>query len=208
MYSMKHLFLVAGIAIAVMMLTACGQDRRSTPNVEYAPNMYVSIPLEPYTQVEKNGIFKDSLNAQTPPAGTVPRAEGWYREEVYVPYPLPNTPEGYEASATYERPEIFACNDGSLERGKEAYTIFCGVCHGAQGDGKGSLVTSGKFGGVPSYLVPISQGGLLDLPDGKMYHSINWGKNSMGSYASQITPKQRWEVICYIRDLQAKATQQ
>ena len=37
------------------------------------------------------------------------------------------------------------------------------------------------------------------LPVGKMYHSITYGKNLMGSYASQLTPEQRWEVICYIQ---------
>ena len=90
MYSKKHILLALGLA---MLLTACGDGRRSTPGVEYAPNMYVSIPLEPYTQLEKNTIFKDSLNAQRPPAGTVPRAEGWYTKEVYVPYPHSDSPE-------------------------------------------------------------------------------------------------------------------
>jgi hypothetical protein len=37
-----------------------------------------------------------------------------------------------------------------------------------------------------------------------MFHSITWGKNSMGSYAAQITPQQRWEVICYIQEFQEK----
>lgn len=208
MDSMKHIILIAGTAVLLLLITSCGDGRRTKPGVEYAPNMYVSIPLEPFTQLEKNGIFKDSLNAQTPPAGTVPRAEGWYQQEAFMPYPIPNTTAGYDSAATFTRPEEYACTEASLERGKEAYMIFCSMCHGTQGNGQGNLVTSGKFGGVPTYLKPASEGGLLDLPVGKMYHSITYGKNSMGSYASQITPKQRWEVICYIGDLQKEATQQ
>ena len=40
------------------------------------------------------------------------------------------------------------------------------------------------------------------LPVGTMYYSITYGKGQMGSYASQLTPKQRWEVIAFIRKKQ------
>jgi mono/diheme cytochrome c family protein len=40
------------------------------------------------------------------------------------------------------------------------------------------------------------------MPDGTMFHSITYGKNNMGSYASQLTREQRWQVIKYVRTLQ------
>ena len=36
--------------------------------------------------------------------------------------------------------------------------------------------------------------------------SIQYGKNNMGSYASQLTRKERWQMVQYIRTLQPKAT--
>jgi hypothetical protein len=33
---------------------------------------------------------------------------------------------------------------------------------------------------------------------------VTYGKNLMGSYASQLQPKQRWMVIAYIKSKQAK----
>ena len=42
------------------------------------------------------------------------------------------------------------------------------------------------------------------MADGTMFHSITYGKNNMGSYASQLDRKQRWMVIKYIRTLQPK----
>jgi mono/diheme cytochrome c family protein len=39
-----------------------------------------------------------------------------------------------------------------------------------------------------------------------MFHSITYGKNNMGSYASQLSRQQRWMVIKYVRTLQGPAT--
>jgi hypothetical protein len=43
------------------------------------------------------------------------------------------------------------------------------------------------------------------MADGTMFHSITYGKNNMGSYASQLDRKQRWMIVKYIRTLQPKA---
>ena len=46
---------------------------------------------------------------------------------------------------------------------------------------------------------------MVKLADGTMFHSITYGKNAMGSYASQLNVSQRWMVIQYIRDKQANS---
>jgi hypothetical protein len=40
------------------------------------------------------------------------------------------------------------------------------------------------------------------MPEGQMFYSVTYGKNLMGSYASQLTRKQRWMVIAYIKGMQ------
>ena len=42
------------------------------------------------------------------------------------------------------------------------------------------------------------------MPDGQMFYSLTYGKNLMGSYASQLNAKQRWMVITYIKIKQGK----
>ena len=37
------------------------------------------------------------------------------------------------------------------------------------------------------------------MPEGQMFYSVTYGKNLMGSYASQLSRKQRWQVIRYIK---------
>ena len=43
------------------------------------------------------------------------------------------------------------------------------------------------------------------MPEGQMYYSVTYGKNKMGSYASQLDTRQRWMVIAYIKSKQAGA---
>ena len=43
---------------------------------------------------------------------------------------------------------------------------------------------------------------MKDLPVGRMFHSITYGLNYMGSHASQLTAEDRWKVILYVQTLQ------
>ena len=80
------------------------------------------------------------------------------------------------------------------------YSNFCIHCHGEKGDGNGILVQRDKYAGVPSYY----SAALKDLPEGKMYHTIYYGKNMMGSHAAQIIYAERWSVIRYVQKLRAE----
>jgi len=37
------------------------------------------------------------------------------------------------------------------------------------------------------------------MTEGMMFYSVTYGRNLMGSYASQLTPRQRWKIIHYIK---------
>jgi mono/diheme cytochrome c family protein len=43
------------------------------------------------------------------------------------------------------------------------------------------------------------------MPEGKMFYSVEYGQNLMGSYASQLSRQQLWEIIRYIKMKQAEA---
>ena len=42
---------------------------------------------------------------------------------------------------------------------------------------------------------------MKDLTDGKIYHTITYGINLMGSHASQVNPTERWKIIMFVRSL-------
>ena len=62
----------------------------------------------------------------------------------------------------------------------------------------GSVVVNGKYAPPASYTA-----GLKDLPEGKIFHSLMYGKNmGMGSHASQLNKEERWLVTRYVQYLQ------
>lgn len=185
------IFGLALIAISVATIFSSCHDKRSR-GLEYAPNMYYPIAYNPD---QKNKNFENGITAQVPPAGTTPI--GFTRFDEF-----PNTTEGYEAaSASVTNP--LPVTKENLVEGKQLYVAMCGPCHG-DGSGNGHIVELGKYPAPPSYSTGnSSRGGLMkDLTDGKIYHTIQYGLNLMGSYASQLSPEERWKVVMYVHELQ------
>jgi cytochrome c len=89
-----------------------------------------------------------------------------------------------------------------LEEGKRLFLIQCAICHGEQLDGNGPLYSSGKFAAMPANLKSGEK--YLKMSQGRIYHGIVYGKNMMGSYASQLDTKQRWQVVSYIKKVQSE----
>ncbi|WP_317044566.1 c-type cytochrome [Mucilaginibacter auburnensis] len=178
------------VAVVASVVTTSCNDKRST-GWQYAPNMYEKIA---YDADQKNEQFKDGKTAQVPPANTTPIG--------FTRFDFPGTKEGYEAaSAAVVNPLV--ANAKNLEDGKKLFTTFCSPCHGVKGMGDGTVTTHG-YPAPPSYSTGQSSrgGAMKDLTDGKIYHTITYGVNSMGSYASQVAPEERWKIVMYVHQLQ------
>ena len=176
------------IAIAATIVTTSCKDKRST-GWEYAPNMYEHIAYDPD---QANPNFKDGKTAQKPPAGTIPVG--------FTPFDYPNTKDGYELAGTEVKNPLTAADTAGAH---VLFSHFCSPCHGMQGLGDGLVVAHG-FPAPPSYSSGQSSrgGAMKDLTDGKIYHTITYGVNAMGSYASQLSPEERWKVVMYVHHLQ------
>ncbi|MFJ1472921.1 c-type cytochrome [Capnocytophaga cynodegmi] len=183
---MKNIVKIALFSSVSLLLVSCFNKRE--PNYQFMPNMYESVGYETY---QESVAFKDSMQAQLPAQGSIKR--GW------KPYDYPDTPAGLLLAKEGLKNPLLADSlniTSNTEAGKALYDIYCAVCHGAEGNGKGILVERGKFAGVPSYGDKnrvITQGGT--------YHVIYYGLNAMGSYASQINEKERWQVALYVEKL-------
>lgn len=179
----------------VVLMSSCSSDPNS-PGVEYMPDMYRSPSYETYST---NPVFKDSMTAQLPVSGTIGRGE-WPEGGSMVnalPYAYPNTLDGYIAAGE-ELISPLPKSAKTAAEGKIVYEKMCMHCHGAKGEGDGKLIDTGKFPPPP----PYNGGALKNLPEGKMFHTITYGKGLMGSHASQLTKEDRWKVIQYIQELQ------
>jgi hypothetical protein len=98
----------------------------------------------------------------------------------------------------------FPITKAGLEKGKELYLIYCGICHGEKADGAGYLVRDdgGKYPAQPAILVSDD---FINSSEGRYYHAIQYGRNAMGGYTDKLSYEERWQVIHYIRSLQADA---
>ncbi|HPH19447.1 MAG TPA: cytochrome c [Haliscomenobacter sp.] len=105
----------------------------------------------------------------------------------------------------------FPISEAGLAKGKELYEIYCGICHGEKADGAGYLVrdanpAKGDLGGVyPAAPANFMLDTFYISTNGRFYHAIMYGKNVMGGYAEKLSFEERWQVIHYIRSLQATA---
>lgn len=105
----------------------------------------------------------------------------------------------------------YPITEAGLTKGKELYTIYCGICHGEKGDGAGYLVrdpnpAAGDAGGVyPAAPANFMLDTFLVSSNGRFYHAIMYGKNVMGGYSDKLNYEERWQVIHYIRSLQAES---
>ncbi|MFB6257145.1 MAG: cytochrome c [Flavobacteriales bacterium] len=181
-----------GVLIA-LLVWSCTQNKNS-PGVEYMPDMYRSPAIEAYMDYR----FSDSLMAKRPVEGTVP-FDADHLGKAYNPnleYPYPNTTKGYE-KAGKELKNPIPLTKKNLEEGKQIFTTYCDHCHGKKGKGDGTVVENGGHAPPPSFTGPLK-----DLPDGKAFHTITYGKGLMGSHASQLDKKERWLVVHYINELQ------
>lgn len=190
---MKKIFTYILPFVVVAQLSSCTNDDPKKPGYEYMPDMYRSGAVEANSI---NPVYKDSMASRLPVEGTVARSNAIYNDYDRMPYPYPNTPEGYEAAGANIKSPLEKSADNMVE-GKRLYENYCTHCHGATGQGDG-LVAQNNGPKPPAY----NSDQLKDLAEGKMYHSVHWGKNMMGSHSSQLTPTQIWKVIMYVHTLQ------
>jgi len=123
---------------------------------------------------DRNSFFANGTSMRHPPEGTVAR-------QPYAPSaPMPATIDA-----------------ALVARGQERFGIFCTPCHGGAGHGQGMIVQRG-FPQAPSLV-----SGKLRTADAKVfYDAMTNGYGAMYSFATRITPADRWAVIAYVRALQ------
>ncbi len=179
---MNKLFIT--IVVSALLVASCSRDR-SKPNIQYMPDMYESVPYEPYGL---NAIMPGGMAAQTPPTGAIARGK--------MPFAYTND----LTSRALAKDSLFSPlkrSSANVNNGKKLFDIYCAICHGEAGDGQGNLVKREKFFGVPNFKD-------RDITDGSIYYTIYYGLNNMGSHASQLTEKERWQVVQYVQKLKRK----
>jgi mono/diheme cytochrome c family protein len=157
---------------AILVLCACRQDMHDQPR---------------FKPLAESDFYADLRSARTPVEGTV--ARGQLNEDTYFyTGKMGNNPGDYMP---------FPVNEQVLARGEQRFNIYCAPCHSRLGDGNGTIVQRG-FRRPPSY----HDERLRKAPLGYFFDVMTNGFGAMPDYASQISPRDRWSIVAYIRALQ------
>ena len=192
---MNKLSIITVLSAAAVIISC--SDVKRKPGTVYMPDMAYSRAYETYA--DHSNLADSNINYNNMPVtGTISR------EEV-MPFHIIKDVAGdsshYVASKQIKSP-IDSLSVTDAKESERLYLIYCGICHGAKLDGNGPLYKdgAGPFPVKPKNLV--ADGVVSVMPEGQMFYSVTYGKNMMGSYASQLSRKQRWMVIKYIKDQQ------
>jgi mono/diheme cytochrome c family protein len=192
---MKKLFIITIVIAGIALVQSCSDIKRK-PSRVYMPDMAYSVAYETYadqSRLKDSNIFYNS----TPVAGTVKRGDDVHYEI------LKDTTGAYNVSANLKNP-LGPLDTMQMVEAERLYLVNCGICHGPKLDGNGPLYKDGA-GPYTAKPANLAAGPLyIAMAEGTMFHSVTYGKNMMGSYASQVTPKQRWMIVSYIKSKQVK----
>jgi mono/diheme cytochrome c family protein len=192
------------VCLLLAMLASCSDEPRRYTGRIYMPDMTYSRAYETYsvTPEQKEALLKQGIHySNSPVAGTLKRG-------AIFPFDIPKDAAGdtanYAASKSVKNP-LSGLDDLTMTEANRLYLVNCGICHGTKLDGNGPLYRGGDgpFPAKPATLVGDAK--YEAMPEGQMYYSVTYGKNKMGSYASQLDTRQRWMVIAYIKSKQAAA---
>jgi mono/diheme cytochrome c family protein len=163
---------LAVCAILSALLVGCRQDMHVQPKY---------VPEDP------SSFFPDGRSERPPVEGTVARGQLRTDELLYT--------GRINGAVTDMFP--FSITGADLSRGRERYNIYCSPCHDYTGSGNGMIVQRG-FPAPPSFHIER----LRQAPAGHYFEVITNGLGRMYSYASRVSPDDRWRIAAYIRALQ------
>jgi len=203
---LKYFFLVyAFIAILVVGIMGFRGQKTSQRPMEIFPDMDRQDKI---LGQSTNDFFSNGHGAQEPVAGTVPHStdDGEFSLEFgegKVGYYYTGELDGAFGNGMPEELELDAeKTQALLRRGEERYGIYCAICHGDDGAGKG--VVGVHMGNANVTVANIASGfKQAEYPDGELYKTITHGKGLMGGYGSNIPVPDRWAIVAYVRAMQS-----
>lgn len=193
----KYIFILGFISLSLSIIS-CDEVKRK-PGEIYMPDMAYSRAYETYADhsfLKNEGITYTNL----PVKGSIARGE---ELPFYIAKDKSGDTTNYILSKQVKSP-IDSMSITDLKEAERLYLVNCGICHGSKLDGNGPLYKGGDgpYPAKPATLVGDIK--YESMPEGQMFYSVTYGKNLMGSYASQLSRKQRWMVIKYVKTKQVK----
>lgn len=184
--------------LVVLLLSVMGfRGLPSTrPPIEVFSDMENQAKYKPQAESK---FFADGRADRPIPAGTVPFGRDANKANPDFLKADDARYAGKNADGSFVRgfPAGLVVTRDFIVRGQGRFQIYCAPCHGTLGDGNGITKSYGMVA-TPSY----HDDRLRTMPEGEIFNTITYGKNTMYPYADKLSPDDRWAVVAYVRALQ------
>lgn len=183
-----------GATIALIPPALIAMERygtRTTPRIHIIPDMDFQSKAKAQSA---SGLFADGRAMRLPVEGTVAHGE-WIEDEYRATG---------KVAGQFGTGFPFDIERAVMERGRERYDIYCGVCHGLDGLGRGPIAVRAEALEESAWVPPtnLHDERLLSVPEGQLFDVITNGVRNMPAYAAQLSVDDRWAVVAYLRALQ------
>lgn len=205
---MRYFFLIYIVLLAGVLLAAGSRGHRFTqPPIEILPDMDHQAKIKYQAGSE---FFADGVGSRLPVSHTVPMGHEIPASPVSALSEEETKQVAYFTTGRFGDfwgnglPASITVDEAFLATGEEYYGIYCTVCHGETGNGKGPTSQFG-IANAANFHTPdfVNAESPAYRTDGSIFDTITHGKGLMGSYGANITPHERWAIVAYIRTLQA-----
>jgi len=202
------------VAAIALVLAACGRGPKDTGRI-YMPDMTYSNAYETYSPSDIKSTDGFDMSARKPVPGTIPYGyipddSSVKRNQAFLmSYMIKNhyTHDAAKWQEEFDRAgneikDPLPYTEENKSEGARLYNIQCTPCHGTKGDGAGQLVELPSGGEGPfTSRPPDYKTRLPQVKDGNIFYVVSYGKNMMGPYGFQLSVKERWQIIHYIKGL-------
>jgi len=182
----SHAILVV-LPFCVPFLFACQAGPDQT-NIELIQDMMEGPQIKP-----QEGTKDGEMMNQAPPMNSVSRS--------HKPYPFDKSDIKSADTLKSTLPSLSREEILKLDKvGQTKFEIYCGICHGNEGLGNGSIAE--KMLKRPPNIVNSTY---RAYSDGRLFNVVTNGWGLMGGYASQVPlENERWAIVKHLRSLQKK----
>lgn len=159
-------------ALSVMAIAGCRQDMHNQPK---------------YRPLRASDFFSDGSSARPLVEGTIARGTLQTDAAFFTG----------KNGAMFVSDLPFPVTKDVLDRGQERFNIYCTPCHDTTGSGNGMVVQRG-YPRPPSFHIDR----LRTIEAGYFFDVMTNGFGRMPDYKAQVTPRDRWNIVAYVRALQ------
>jgi hypothetical protein len=185
------------IGVAVVGIAGFRGEVLRKPPLEIFADMNRQPKLRPQRPFD---FMPNGVSSQLPPPGTIARSQPirTVNGAVYAYEDSPVTTGRITGTTNFVENNPLPVNGALLARGQDRFDIYCSPCHGKLGDGNG--ITK-KIGDMPA-VANLHDARIVMMTDGEIFHTITYGKSTMGAYGPLVPPQDRWAIVAYLRALQ------